>query len=231
MISNKPSWISPTRNCVQSDSVSTMGFHLFSFPTQWSVQGHRPIGSVGIPRSQIWEMLQLVLTIPTLFVLSTGVWVGIMNMIIGSVGILNMIMGYVGILIGLLVFWNDEFEGWYYELSLLVFWKGVIGILIVLVGILIGSVGILIGSVGILIGSVGILIHWYFEHWYFERWYFEPLPFIDQKSKKLRCTIKVDLDWSAVLVNFCIVSPSFYLEETYFLHMGYIVSYTASRSK
>ena len=36
----------------------------------------------------------LVFTIPTLFVWSTGVWVGIMNMIIGS----------VGILIGLLVF-------------------------------------------------------------------------------------------------------------------------------
>ena len=59
-------------------------------------------------------MLQFVLTIPTLFVLSTGVWVGIMNMsigsvgilnmIIGSVGILNMIIGSVGILIGLLVF-------------------------------------------------------------------------------------------------------------------------------
>ena len=32
------------------------------------------------------------------------VWVGIMNMIIGSVGILNMIIGSVGILIGLLVF-------------------------------------------------------------------------------------------------------------------------------
>ena len=45
-------------------------------------------------RALIWEMLQLVLTILTLFVLSTGVWVGIMNMIIG----------YVGILIGLLVF-------------------------------------------------------------------------------------------------------------------------------
>ena len=55
-------------------------------------------------RALIWEMLQLVLTIPTLFVLSTGVWVGIMNMIIGSVGILNMIIGSVGILIGLLVF-------------------------------------------------------------------------------------------------------------------------------
>ena len=49
-------------------------------------------------------MLQFVLTIPTLFVLSTGVWVGIMNMSIGSVGILNMIIGSVGILIGLLVF-------------------------------------------------------------------------------------------------------------------------------
>ena len=47
---------------------------------------------------------QFVLTIPTLFVLSTGVWVGIMNMIIGSVGIFNMIIGSVGILIGLLVF-------------------------------------------------------------------------------------------------------------------------------
>ena len=46
-------------------------------------------------------MLQLVLTIPTLFVLSNGVWVGIMNMSIGSVGIL---IGSVGILIGLLVF-------------------------------------------------------------------------------------------------------------------------------
>ena len=49
-------------------------------------------------------MLQLVLTILTLFVLSTRVWVGIMNMIIGFVGILNMIKGSVGILIGLLVF-------------------------------------------------------------------------------------------------------------------------------
>ena len=50
-------------------------------------------------------MLQFVLTIPTLlFVMSTGVWVGIMNMSIGSVGILNMIIGSVGILIGLLVF-------------------------------------------------------------------------------------------------------------------------------
>ena len=50
-------------------------------------------------------MLQFVLTIPTLFVLSTRVWVaGIMNMSIGSVGILNMIIGSVGILIGLLVF-------------------------------------------------------------------------------------------------------------------------------
>ena len=145
----------------------------------------------------------LVFTIPTLFVWSTGVWVGIMNMIIGSVGIL------IGLLVfwndefellvfwtwslcllvfwndefELLVFWNDEFKGWYYELSLLVFWKGLIGILKgsvgILkrsVGILKGSVGILKGSVGILKGSVGILIHWYYEHWYFERWYFEPLP-------------------------------------------------------
>ena len=46
----------------------------------------------------------LVFTIPTLFVWSTGVWVGIMNMIIGSVGILNMMKGSVGILIELLVF-------------------------------------------------------------------------------------------------------------------------------
>ena len=53
-------------------------------------------------------MLQLVLTIPTLFVLSTGVWVGIMNMIIGSVGILNMIIGSVGILIGLLELISDQ---------------------------------------------------------------------------------------------------------------------------
>ena len=152
----------------------------------------------------------LVFTIPTLFVWSTGVWVGIMNMIIGSVGIL------IGLLVfwndefellvfwtwslcllvfwndefELLVFWNDEFKGWYYELSLLVFWKGLIGILKgsvgilkrsvgILkgsVGILKGSIGILKSSVGILKGSVGILIHWYYEHWYFERWYFEPLP-------------------------------------------------------
>ena len=49
-------------------------------------------------------MLQFVLTILTLFVMSTGVWVGIMNVSIGSVGILNMIIGSVGILIGLLVF-------------------------------------------------------------------------------------------------------------------------------
>ena len=119
----------------------------------------------------------LVFTIPTLFVWSTGVWVGIMNMIIGSVGIL------IGLLVfwndefellvfwtwslcllvfwndefELLVFWNDEFKGWYYELSLLVFWKGLIGILKGSVGILKRSVGILKGSVGILKGFIGIL--------------------------------------------------------------------------
>ena len=56
----------------------------------------------------------------------------------------------------LLVFWypslvfsnNDFFE--------LVFWKGIVGILIVIV------------SVGIFVVSLGILIHWHFEHWYFE---------------------------------------------------------------
>ena len=180
----------------------------------------------------------LVFTIPTLFVWSTGVWVGIMNMIIGSVGIL------IGLLVfwndefellvfwtwslcllvfwndefELLVFWNDEFKGWYYELSLLVFWKGLIGILKgsvgilkrsvgILkgsVGILKGSIGILKSSVGILKGSVGILIHWYYEHWYFERWYFEPLPKNYIFWNVLE--IKVKRCWKVLQINMFLVS-------------------------
>ena len=52
--------------------------------------------------------------------------VGILKWWIWGIGILNMIIGSVGILIGLLVFWNDEFEGWYYELSPLVFEKALL---------------------------------------------------------------------------------------------------------
>ena len=102
--------------------------------------------------------MNTVFIIPTLFGLRTGVWVGIMNMSIGSVGILNMIIGSVGILIGLLVFWNDELD----QKKWLVLWTF--------------SVGILKRRYWYFDSAC-----WYFDRvcWYFDRvcWYFDSLVF------------------------------------------------------